>query len=157
MESNPLSPPGSIGLLLRRAHRRAARAFAAQLQPLGIDNRQAGVLLQLGQAGLVTQRQLIDLMGSDKSSMVRTVDDLEARGLAQRKPHPHDRRAHAVEITPAGRELLARVRTGADRAGVDLLGCLEPEQREQLHALLTLFVQAPDPVDSHDLPDRPSS
>lgn len=117
----------------------------------------AGVLLQLGQAGPVTQRQLIDLMGSDKSTMVRTVDELEARGLARRQPHPHDRRAHAVEITPAGRELLAQVRTGADQAGSDLLDCLEPEQQRQLHALLTQFVRAPDPVNSRDLPDRPSS
>ncbi|QMU68949.1 MarR family winged helix-turn-helix transcriptional regulator [Streptacidiphilus sp. P02-A3a] len=157
MESHPLSPPGSIGLLLRLAHRRAARAFAAQLQPLGIDNRQAGVLLQLGQAGPVTQRRLIDLMGSDKSTMVRTVDELEAHGLARRMPHPRDRRAHAVELTPAGRELLARVRAGADRAGSDLLDCLEPEQQRQLHALLTRFAQAPDPADSRELPDQPSS
>lgn len=140
MDADPLPSPAAVGLLLRQAHRRFAQAFAEQLQPLGLENRQAGLLLQIEQAGTATQRRLIELFGTDKSTMVRTIDELELRGLAVRRPHPGDRRAHAVEVTPAGRELLARVRAGAAEAGSSLLAGFEPAEQEQLRALLTRIV-----------------
>ncbi|MEY9841543.1 MarR family winged helix-turn-helix transcriptional regulator [Streptacidiphilus sp. EB103A] len=137
-----LSEAASVGLLLRRAHRRAAREFGRQLQPLGIDNRHAGVLLQLARVGPVTQRDLIVLLGSDKSTMVRTIDELEARGLAVRQPHPTDRRAHAIQATEAGLAALAEVRSRADTAGNALLTCLQPAERSQLLQLLRRFADA---------------
>ena len=149
MDANPhpdaeeqLSGTAVVGLLLRRAHRRAAREFSRQLQPLGIDHRHAGVLLQLAQVGPVTQRDLIALLGSDKSSMVRTIDELEARGLAVRRPHPTDRRAHAIQATEAGLAVLAEVRSRADTASTNLLTCLQPAERTQLLQLLRRFADA---------------
>ncbi|MEZ0092938.1 MarR family winged helix-turn-helix transcriptional regulator [Streptacidiphilus sp. EB129] len=154
MDANPASPPapdpaprgidqpGQIGLLLRRAHRRAARAFGDELQSLGVENRHAGVLLQLAQAGPVTQRQLIDALGSDKSSMVRTIDEMEARGLVVRRPHPTDRRAHAVVTTEAGLAVLAEVRNRAEDTGRRLLHCLPPAEQAQLRDLLLRFIEA---------------
>src|SRR5690348_11745844 len=91
--------PAQIGPLLRLAQRRAALAFAPALRPLGIEGRHYGVLLNLARQGPLNQRSLMDLTGSDKSTMVRTIDDLEHRGLAVRRPSPADRRAHAVELT----------------------------------------------------------
>ncbi|MFC1444196.1 MarR family winged helix-turn-helix transcriptional regulator [Streptacidiphilus sp. N1-10] len=131
-----------VGLLLRRAHRRAAREFSRQLQPLGIDNRHAGVLLQLARDEPVTQRDLIALLGSDKSTMVRNIDELEARGLAVRRPHPTDRRAHAIRPTEAGLAVLAEVRSRAEAANDNLLTCLQPDERAQLLHLLRRFADA---------------
>jgi DNA-binding MarR family transcriptional regulator len=139
------SESGRIGLLLRRAHRRAARAFSEQLQPYDLDNRHAAVLLQLAGQGPVTQSDLIVLLGSDKSSMVRTIDELERRGLVRRAPHPTDRRAHAIEATDAGRSLLTEIRSRADAAGRALLDCLTPEQQARLLDLLQTFADAEDP------------
>jgi len=34
------------------------------------------------------------------------VNDLEDRGLVQRQPHPDNRRAKLVSLTPAGRKLI---------------------------------------------------
>lgn len=39
------------------------------------------------------------------------VTKLEARGYVQRAPHPSDRRATVVDLTPQGRELSEQVRT----------------------------------------------
>lgn len=152
MNANPhprpeaqLSEPASVGLLLRRAHRRAARAFAEQLRTQGVENSHAGVLLHLDGAEPVTQRDLIAALGSDKSSMVRTIDELERRGLAVRGPHPTDRRAHAIRATDAGRALISEIRARADVAGEALLSCLEPAQRTRLLDLLQQFADADDP------------
>src|SRR3954451_15833747 len=97
-----------LGLLLRVAHARTAKAASAAPAPLGIEGRHLGVLISLGSRGPLTQTQLVDLLGSEKSGMVRTVDDLERLGAAVRSPAPGDRRARLVELTPTGRDLLAR-------------------------------------------------
>jgi DNA-binding MarR family transcriptional regulator len=140
MDANPLPAPATIGLLLRQAHRRSAKAFAEKLQPLGLENREAGLLIQIALAGNATQRQLIELFGTDKSTMVRTIDGLEARGLAVRRPHPEDRRAHAVEMTPAGRALLVHVHAAAAEAGAGLMSGFTPAEQKQLQSLLARYV-----------------
>ena len=137
-----LSEAAEVGVLLRRAHRRAARAFSAALEPLGIDGKHMGVLLELGRGGPGSQRELIERTGGDKSSMVRIVDELERRDLAERRPAPGDRRAYAVRLTPAGWELLAQAQRIADRVGTDLLTGLTADQQDTLRALLRRFVAA---------------
>jgi DNA-binding MarR family transcriptional regulator len=96
--------------LLRRGLRTdddAARAFAEVLEPLDLDSRLFGVMTALARLGPMTQACLIVELNSDKSTMLRTVDDLERRGLAERQPVPGDRRARTVVLTPAGRARLA--------------------------------------------------
>ncbi|MFF4121220.1 MarR family winged helix-turn-helix transcriptional regulator [Streptomyces sp. NPDC001714] len=136
------SGPARIGPLLRLAQRRAARTFAEALRPLGIEGRHYGVLLNLATHGPLSQRRLIELTGSDKSAMVRTVDDLEARGLAVRRPSPSDRRAYAVELTDQGRAAFVRASGISDEVGALLLGCLEDGDQELLCALLERFIAA---------------
>lgn len=134
--------PTRIGPLLRLAHRRAAREFADALRPLAIEGRHYGVLLNLGRHGPLSQRQLIDRTGSDKSGMVRTVDDLEARGMVVRRPSPTDRRAYAVELTEEGRARLAEASHIADDVADRLLDCLDEDEQDALCAFLERFVAA---------------
>jgi DNA-binding MarR family transcriptional regulator len=130
----------SLGPLLRLAGRRASTAFVDALEPLGIEGRHFGVMLNLVRHGAVNQRKLGSLTGSDKSSIVRTVDDLEDRGLAVRRPVVGDRRAYAVELTDAGRELFARAEEVALRVNGELLAHLTPDEQDQLRHLLRRFI-----------------
>jgi DNA-binding MarR family transcriptional regulator len=129
-----------MGLLLRLAHQRAAKAFSEALQPLGIEGRHVGVLMTLARLGPLTQSQLIAELGSDKSSMVRAVDDLERLGLGVRRLVPGDRRARAVELTATGRERLVAARAIAEKVGEDLFGCLTEQEQATLRDLLSRFV-----------------
>jgi DNA-binding MarR family transcriptional regulator len=129
-----------IGVLLRRAHSKAAEAFNEVLKPLEVQGRHFGVLLLLHRHGALSQRQLIDRLGSDKSAMVRTLDDLEARELCVRRPAEHDRRAHAVELTARGRETFTRAEREARRVARALLAGFDPAERTQLTTLLTRFI-----------------
>ncbi|WP_067126264.1 MarR family winged helix-turn-helix transcriptional regulator [Microtetraspora malaysiensis] len=143
-ENSPSPPPAgrdySLGPLLRLAGQRASAAFSEGLVPLGIEGRHFGVLLNLVRHGPVNQRKIGALTGSDKSSIVRTVDDLEARGLAVRRPAAGDRRAYAVEITDAGRELFAHAEAVAMRVNGELLAHLTAEEQDHLRHLLRRFV-----------------
>lgn len=130
-----------IGPLLRQAQRKAADAFGVALRPLDVQGRHFGVLLALHREGPLSQRQLVDGLGSDKSSMVRTVDDLEALDACVRNPVEGDRRAYAVHLTPTGEELYEEALEIARSTGRQLLSGFTSSERVQFQALLTRFVQ----------------
>lgn len=73
-------------------------------------------------------------MGSNHVTMV--LDQLQARGLAERRPHPHDRRRRRVHPTDAGRQSAARV--GAQVRAVEqriMDAALTADERDELTGL----------------------
>jgi DNA-binding MarR family transcriptional regulator len=145
-------PPGvhealvkHTGFLLARIGHVAAKQFAGRLEQLELTIRMWGSLNVLEHEGAITQQTLGKCTGIDPSSMVATIDDLEAAGLVERRRHPSDRRAHALHLTERGRETLARGRALARQAQEDLLEPLNAEERKQLHDLLLRLAIATDP------------
>ncbi|MEU3300210.1 MarR family transcriptional regulator [Streptomyces sp. NPDC006678] len=136
--------PFALGLLLRRAHWRAAAVMSEALRPLGIELRHFAVLIVLVDRGPTMQRDLAAATGSDKAGIMRVVDDLERRGLAVRKAVPGDRRVRAVEITPKGVELFDAVHVAAVPLAERLVAELEPGEPEKLTELLTRFAYGED-------------
>src|SRR4051812_35573587 len=65
------------------------------------------VLRRLAEQTL-TLRGLAARIAADPPYVTLMVDDLEKRGLVERKPHPEDRRAKIVELTAAGRAAVTR-------------------------------------------------
>jgi DNA-binding MarR family transcriptional regulator len=83
-------------------------------------------------------------MGIDPSTMVSLIDELESAGLAKRRPHPKDRRAREVAITPKGRRLLERARRMANHVDSEVLrGLTAAERRELLKLLRRALSSAP--------------
>ncbi len=133
------------GFLLARMGHVAAKQFGSRMEELGLTTRMWGALNVLDAEGALTQQALGKCTGIDPSSMVSTVDDLEAAGFVERRRHPSDRRAHAIHITDDGRETLTRGRQLARKAQEDLLGPLSADERKQLHELLLRLVIATKP------------
>jgi DNA-binding MarR family transcriptional regulator len=134
---------GNLNWLLSQAHYALASELARAFQPLGLTPRGHSVLGAAG-TGKHTQKQLAELVGLDKTTMVATLDELEEAGLAERVPSATDRRAYVIEVTPAGRrafeaasKVIAEVQAdvlaslGADAGGV-LLETLGRLVRERL-------------------------
>jgi DNA-binding MarR family transcriptional regulator len=141
----------NTGYLLSRVGFYASRQFAQRLESLGLTPRMWGAMNVLDHEGAVSQQQLGRAIGMDPSSMVSTIDELEARGWVERRRHPTDRRAHALHITDAGRETLARGRRLAAGDQGELLAPLDEAERAQLHELLlrlALAAGAADPAGS---------
>jgi DNA-binding MarR family transcriptional regulator len=136
-------PEGDVatGMLLQMAHRSSHQRLAAALEPHGLAVRDFGVLAFLARRPL-SQRQLIDLLGVDKSTMVRVVDELERQGLLVRRRDRHDRRAHAVELTDQGRQRLDAAQAATRDLGTHLFGWLSASDRRRLHATLHRIIHA---------------
>ncbi|MGA9858459.1 MAG: MarR family transcriptional regulator [Solirubrobacteraceae bacterium] len=126
----------NTGYLVSRLGLFASRRFGDRIGSLGLTPRMWGALNVLDAEGVVTQQQLGRAIGMDPSSMTAAIDELESRGFVERRRHPSDRRAHALHMTPTGRETLARGRVLAREAQEELLAPLSAGERADLHALL---------------------
>jgi DNA-binding MarR family transcriptional regulator len=118
--------------LWRASHTRVAEA----LESIGLTPALFGLLNVLGAREGAIQQELGSVMGIDPSTMVSLLDQLESEGLAKRRPHPTDRRAREVVITPKGRRLLERGRRMAFQVEDEVLGGLTAAERRELLTLL---------------------
>ncbi|MCM6777851.1 MarR family transcriptional regulator [Nocardia sp. CDC159] len=87
------------------------------------------------------------------TSVTNTVDRLESARLVKRVPHPSDRRATLIEITDAGRELVARATTALN-AKVFARPGLPPDRLQSLLRLLAEFRREAGDFDTGDTPTR---
>ncbi len=125
------------GFLLSRAGFTSMKGFAEAMEPIGLTPRLWGMLNILEHEGGISQQQLGASIGIDPSSIVAAVDDLEARGLAERKRDPNDRRAYALHLTELGTTTLKNGRKHAAAAQAKLLQSLTAEEQAELHRLLS--------------------
>jgi DNA-binding MarR family transcriptional regulator len=135
MAEDATNEPG-FGLLLVQLGLHAARLFAEELAPLGLEPRHVGVLTRLAANEGRAQQVIGELIGLNPTQMVFLVDELEGRGLVERRRNPADRRSYALYLTPAGRDMLTTVHA-VQAAHADRLGAaLDAGEREQLTTLL---------------------
>lgn len=139
--------PFALGLLLRRAHNRAAEALVEAIRPFGLELRHFAVLIALSARGPLSQSALVAATGSDKASMVRVIDDLERAELVARRPVPGDRRVHAIEMTARGRDAFDAAHQPAREIADRLTGHLRPGEAELLLDLLTRFAYPDGPAE----------
>ena len=125
-------------LLSRASHALNAQLTAA-LAELGMSPR-AHCVLSTAVNGEYTQTALAQAVGLDKTTMVVTIDELEAAGLAERRPAPGDRRARIVAVTKAGKRKIAESRQIVARTQAEVLDSLPARERDQFVGTLARLV-----------------
>jgi DNA-binding MarR family transcriptional regulator len=127
---------GDLCWLLSRASHALMTEFTAALEGSDISPREHAVLTG-AMTGEHTQTELARSVGVDKTTMVVTVDDLEAAGLAERVASPHDRRARVIRVTLAGERKVAEANEILDRVREDVLEGLPEDDRAVFLRCLT--------------------
>src|SRR5262249_27656266 len=89
----------------------------------------------------------------DANNVVLLLNELEELGYVARLRDPGDRRRHLVQLTRAGRTALARSERAQAAIESEVLGALDPEERQTLRHLLARARRSGEPIEE----DAPSS
>ncbi|HEX6713593.1 MAG TPA: MarR family transcriptional regulator [Thermoleophilaceae bacterium] len=127
---------GYTGFLLGYLGEKSRRSFIALLEPHGFHPREFGLMTVMAKRPGLTQQELAALARVDPSSMVAVLDDLEQRGIAERRVDPADRRRRAVYLTDKGQEQMQVLQREARKAAKTFLEPLGEDEKETLNALL---------------------
>jgi MarR family transcriptional regulator, transcriptional regulator for hemolysin len=114
--------------LLTRVSALLQTEATAALREVGITPRHHAVLVT-ARSGQHTQTDLARVVGLDKTTLMVTLDELEAKGLAERRPLPTDRRARVIAVTPAGEDVLERSEDALNRSRDGVLSLLPGDDR----------------------------
>lgn len=128
--------PSSLGFMLSQVGFYASQRFSEAIAEIGIHPPLFRVLNVVDAVEGRSQQAIGEAIQVPASRMVAIVDELEERGLIERRPHPGDRRVRALHLTPSGREVLERGRQIAAEHEKRLTEGLSERDSRQLIALL---------------------
>ena len=114
--------------LLHRAGQCAADIFASEARASGLTPRQFAVLMVVADEEGLTQTDLVERTGIDRSTLADIVARLLGRGLIQRRRAKEDARAYAIKLTPQGAKALREAQPGAAATDTQLLAKSSPRQ-----------------------------
>jgi DNA-binding MarR family transcriptional regulator len=118
-----------LGYLLKHAQLRLFELTAAAMEPFGITGRQCAVLVAIDDSVPRSQQDVARRLGVDRSTMVDLIDELEAKGLVERRTAADDRRKNVVALTGTGRDILrAASAAGAEAERLFLAGVSDADQ-----------------------------
>jgi DNA-binding MarR family transcriptional regulator len=93
---------------------------------LGLTIGQASALREL--TGPMTLKELAVRMGCEPSNAIVVIDQLESQHLLERRPHPTDRRAKQLMLTPEGAKRQEQLLESLKGEKLLLTGLTQPEQ-----------------------------
>jgi DNA-binding MarR family transcriptional regulator len=125
-----------MGYNARRAALSIIELFLERLAPYGLKPVDFSVMSTICHNPGVTSRQLCATLNLLPPNLVGLIQSLEARGLIERKPHPHDGRAVGLHPTPQGQALMVQAEQTAADLELEKTARLTPAQRKTLLDLL---------------------
>jgi DNA-binding MarR family transcriptional regulator len=131
--------------LARRLLQLCTSATAEAVASEGLKAGEFAVLVYLsrvtGEPG-IDQNGLAARLGVERARVSQLVDELEKRGLVDRRVNGADRRARQLRLTPRGEQLRARLHPKSNAIQMGILASLTPSERELLLDLLVRVVES---------------
>jgi DNA-binding MarR family transcriptional regulator len=141
--ANPIEgdkAPQTLAFLLSQVGIHASRRFAERIAAVDLNPPLFRVLNLVAAAEGRSQQAIAAAIEIPPSRMVALVDELEQRGLVERRPEPDDRRVRALFLTAKGKRCLQRGRKIAAEHEAELTEGMTATDRKRLLALLQRIV-----------------
>ncbi|WP_431896574.1 MarR family winged helix-turn-helix transcriptional regulator [Micromonospora haikouensis] len=139
-------PDSELTWLLHRAAQRMHALVGAEAERHGLSLRDHIVLSALHKTADLTQVELGQALGMDKTTLTAEIDRLERMELVSRRVNPRDRRARIIAITPKGDAARAAIAAGAEAREADAVRPIPAAEVAQLRRALYLIIgSAEDP------------
>jgi DNA-binding MarR family transcriptional regulator len=133
--------PTLLGYQLRLAQLTVFRDFAASARDFDVSPGRFGMLVLIEANPGVTQTRLAEAVGLDRSTLVAVLDQLEERGLVERR-RGDDRRTNGLWLTRRGKSLVSRMKARIQSHEERLALRLSEAERRTLLELLRRFAES---------------
>ncbi len=128
--------PTYVGYLLRRAQATIFREFERSLGDIGLTPGAFGLLMLIRANPGITQMDLANAFGIDKSTLTPVLNRLERGGLVRRKQMAHDRRYNALYFEESQEDFFAGARTRVRNFEQSVADRLSPQEQRELVRLI---------------------
>lgn len=98
----------------------------------GITIAQCHAIVELGRNKAISLNELSDILGLDKSTMSRTINNLVEDELVTRDIHPEDRRYITIGLTDKGLKVFEGIETSMEIYYEKLFKLIPVDKREQV-------------------------
>lgn len=135
--------PDLIGFHLRCAQVAFFQHFSRSTDSADISLPQFGALVLIEANPGMSQSAIASALRFDRSTLVQIIDRLEDRGFVVREVSAHDRRSHALKLTPEGEIALSDLKNVIGAHEDHMTRVLTSDEKQQLLNLLARIHQAP--------------
>jgi MarR family transcriptional regulator, lower aerobic nicotinate degradation pathway regulator len=131
--------------LLRRATQYANDIYANEVGEEALTARQFAVLLTVDSHEGLSQTDLVNMTGIDRSTLADMIGRMLKKDLLRRRRTDDDARANSVSITSSGKRALSSVLNRVKKAEEKVLSPLPSGKRGDFLKMLTLIADASGP------------
>lgn len=130
MTQPPPHLANNTGFLLSWVATNAAKTYEAALIKLGFTAHHVGVLEIVSRQQPIVQSRIGEQLDIFKPIVVTLVNELEAKRLLERRPHPTDKRAVQLHLLPKGKQALADIHHISQQTLAEFLSPLSAEEQQ---------------------------
>jgi DNA-binding MarR family transcriptional regulator len=141
--------------LLHRTQQFAADRFTSALGDDPITQRQFAVLVAVAAMEGLTQTDLVNATGIDRSTLAELVARMAKNGLLKRTRAKNDARANTVSLTPKGKALFAKALPKVKKADDAIMSLIPKTKQSGFLATLQEYAAALDADDSAPVKAKP--
>ncbi|MDH4943764.1 MarR family transcriptional regulator [Sulfurimonas sp. C5] len=117
-------------------------SFTKLLQPrFGIAAEQFATLKIIDEDQEVTQTQMAEMLGKDKTTVGRSIESLIKKDLLKREDCSLDKRANRISLTPKAKEILEQAVPLAHKVNEAIKAKLSEEELESYFRVLDIILQ----------------
>ncbi|MFQ6039144.1 MAG: MarR family winged helix-turn-helix transcriptional regulator, partial [Candidatus Aminicenantales bacterium] len=117
----------------------------------GVTLAQCHILVEVGSHREMSIVRLARELGTDSSSLSRTVDGMVQRGLLRRERNPSDRRYLRLSLTEQGKRLFASIEAYANAYVQRLFAHIPPDKQARVIESVGLLAEAMGKCQSEDV------
>jgi DNA-binding MarR family transcriptional regulator len=130
-----------LGYWLRYVSNHVSHAFSVRLQARDVTVAEWVVLRELYDRDAMPPSELAARIGMTRGAISKLVERLAAKSLVDKTGSTDDRRYQSLSLTGAGRALVPKLATLADRNDAEFFQHLKPAQRDALEAMMKDIVK----------------
>lgn len=130
-----------IGIKARRISKLTSALFAELSEQQEVTALQMGVLIGIGQAGIISVSDLARRLWIDRSTLQELLTRLLKKGIVARRTSAVDRRVHEVWLTEIGIETVQALLPAAKLVQFHVLAGLPDHQISELFGMLDRILE----------------